>query len=119
MGYSSLMKKATFALSLALAAAPLFAATPAAKAPPVKDLVEASGRGDTAEIARLLKAGVPVNGRLADADNGMTALTVAATIGQVESVKALLAANPHGATPGTVLPTIEEALRLSAQRGAA
>ncbi|MBI5247684.1 MAG: ankyrin repeat domain-containing protein [Elusimicrobia bacterium] len=85
------MKKIAPALALALLAAPLFAAT-APKTPPVKDLVEAAGQGNRTEISRLLKAGVPVDGRLGASDNGMTALTAAATIGQVDSVKVLLAA---------------------------
>lgn len=85
------MKNISSLLALAFLAAPLLAA-PAAKVPPVKELVEAAGQGNTAEVMRLLKAGVPVDGRLGASDNGMTALTAAATIGQIESVKALLAA---------------------------
>ncbi|UPT75019.1 MAG: ankyrin repeat domain-containing protein [Elusimicrobiota bacterium] len=79
-------------LAIALLAAPLFAAPAKAPVPPVRELVEASGAGNVAEIGRLLKAGVPVNGRLAASDNGMTALTAAAALGRADSAKALLAA---------------------------
>ena len=80
-------------LAAVLLAAPLHAA-PAkpAKAPPVRDLVNAAGAGDVAGIERLIKAGTPVNGKLAAADNSMTALTAAAALGQAGSAKALLAA---------------------------
>ena len=88
------MKKAALALSLSLITAPLFAAVPKA-VPPIKQFVEASGQGNVAELARLLKAGVSVNGRLTPEDNSMTALTIAAALGKVESVKALLAAKAN------------------------
>ena len=86
------MKKTALALLLALVAGPLAAAAPK---PAPKELIEASGQGNTAELARLLKAGADVNGTLASGDagsDGMSALTIAATLGQVESVKTLLAA---------------------------
>ncbi len=81
------MKKTGLVLLLALVAA--------APKPIPKELIEASGSGNVSEIARLLKAGADVNGKLASGDpssDGMTPLTIAATLGQVESVKALLAA---------------------------
>lgn len=63
--------------------------------PPAKELLEASGQGRVDEIARLLKAGADVNGKLVSGDpssDGTTPLTIATMFGQVESVKTLLAA---------------------------
>lgn len=79
-------------LAVLLLAAPLHAApAKAAKAPPVRELVNAAGAGNVAEVERLLKAGTPVNGKLAASDNSMTALTAAAALGQAATAKALLA----------------------------
>ncbi len=86
------MIKTALALSLSFASLSAFAAAPKAAKLPVKPLIEASGAGNVAEINRLIKAGTPVNGKLAASDNGMTALTVAAALGQAASAKALLAA---------------------------
>lgn len=79
-------------LSLAFAATGALAAAPKAAKAPVKPLIEAAGAGNLAEIDRLIKAGAPVNGRLAASDNGMTPLTVSAALGQAAAAKALLAA---------------------------
>lgn len=77
------------ALMLALAGGSMVLLRPSAQPPAPDTLVQLAGKGDVASMQRLLEQGERVD--KPDAENGMTALMHAASQGQADTVRLLLA----------------------------